>query len=911
MKNGLIANMGENMNELYSSLIDTVGQDNRLLCFESPLQKDLLLAHRFYAHEAIGMPGKFTVELLSKFGQFDDTALISKPVALGILKADGQRVWRHGLAQALRYLGADGGWHCWQVDFTSWLALLNYREDCRIWMDRSIIQIFENIFSYYNEAAGYYRFELRNEYPIQSYTTQFNESDFNFLRRWMEHYGIFCYVEYQKDQHTLVFTDDINTLRACSQPAIRFHSQSASQEEDSLLYWQPSRRLHNGRVSFASRDYLHHRQFKRAEERALLLSSSSSELEQYRYSGQYKWCSSEDGMMLARIHMEAREAAAQSVEAFSGVRGLAVGTTFTLQGHPQVDPQESYMVQSLESFAESNLPIAATCKDMPGSLGPVIDEIRQKIQPDGLDDIDHNNVSATTNAHYFNCLICHSTAQAFRLECVTPWPSIGIQTAVVTAPNGQEVYTDKLNRIQVRFNWDRLHKEGDATSCWLRMMQASSGNGWGQIHVPRVGEEVLVGFLDNNIDHPVVLGQVYGEDQPAWHSHGVMSGYRSKELQGNGYNHLLMDDATGQLRTQLASSSAETQLNLGELIYQQGNARGAFRGRGFELRTEAYGALRASQGLYLSSWPLSSGGDQLEARGVWQTLSQGQELSHTLSTTAQQYHAAALTNEEPLKKLSQNAQSRYSHSAKLGSNTMLQHGDKEDDTQRAIKQGAQGEVAGLNDALVVIASPDGIATVTPKNTLLHSGQQFNIVAGEDINLAGGKGLLASLADRFALFVHRAGIKLIAARGKIELQAQSDEIVLDADKTMRITSTKDAVIVSAKKEILLTSGDAYIRIADGDIQVHAPKNISIKGAQKLFDSGASMAQTFNQRPVTSFERKIIVRQHNGKPACHVPYEITREGGGIIRGITDEYGHVELQKSDILENLKIKLLRKRGE
>lgn len=896
------------MTEDASLLSGTVAQHNRLLCFKSPLVNEPLLAHRFHAREAVGMPGTFTVELLSQAGQLNEDDVVGKPVALGIMLANGQWVWRHGLVQALRYLGADCGWHCWHIDFTSWLALLDYREDCRIWMDRSIIQIFEDLFSSYTAAEAHYRFDLRNEYPVHRYITQFNETDFAFLRRWMEHYGLFCYVEYQEDQHTVVFTDDIDTVIAGVQPHIRFHTQNAAQQEDSVLYWQPVHQLHNGRTTLVSRDYRHHRQPHQVEDSALLLTSSSAALERYRYSGQYAWNSPEKGLQCARTHMEAQECAAHCIEALSGVRGLTVGTTFTLQGHPLVDVQTPYIVLSLDSFAESNLPVSVQCKDMPGSLGPMIRDMRQQLQADNDESKQQESNSAGTYGHYFNRLTCQSTQYAFRLACVTPTPAIGIQTAVVTAPPEHEVYTDALNRVRVRFNWDRLHSDSDTTSCWLRMMQPSSGNGWGQIHVPRAGEEVLVGFLDNNLDRPIILGQVYGEDLPAWHSHGLMSGYRSKELRGNGYNQLLMDDATGQLRAQLASSVADTQINLGELIYQEGNVRGRLRGRGFELRTNAYGALHATKGLYLSAWGQHAEDDQLEARSVWQTLAQGHELNKTLSTTAAQHHTAPLTSDPSLSKLSHNAEFRYDHASDVSFSQSS--AENSDDTQRAIEQGGQGQTAGLEDALVLVASPDGIATVTPKHTQLYSGEQFNIIAGDDINVAGGKGFLASLADRFALFVHRAGIKLVAARGKIELQAQSDELILDADKAVRVTSTKDAVIVSAGKEILLTSGDAYIRIADGDIQIHAPKNISINGAQKTFGGGASMAQEFNERPSTSFERKIIVRRHNGEPARNIPYEITREGGGVVRGVTDDQGHMALQKSDILEKIKIKLLNKKG-
>ncbi|MDP9664116.1 UNVERIFIED_ORG: uncharacterized protein involved in type VI secretion and phage assembly [Pseudomonas cremoricolorata] len=144
----------------------------------------------------------------------------------------------------------------------------------------------------------------------------------------------------------------------------------------------------------------------------------------------------------------------------------------------------------------------------------------------------------------------------------------------------------------MRFHWDRLSQDGELSSCWLRMLQPSSGPDWGSVHVPRAGEEVVVTFLDNDIDRPLIMGQVYGGHQPAWHSSGLMSGYKSEDISG-GFNQWVTDDSTGQVRTQLHSSHGHAQFNLGYLIDQRDNHRGALRGTGFELRNDAYGALRA------------------------------------------------------------------------------------------------------------------------------------------------------------------------------------------------------------------------------------------------------------------------------------------------------------------------------
>ncbi|MDH0574361.1 type VI secretion system tip protein VgrG, partial [Pseudomonas fulva] len=223
----------------------------------------------------------------------------------------------------------------------------------------------------------------------------------------------------------------------------------------------------------------------------------------------------------------------------------------------------------------------------------------------------------------------HSAPYRSPFEHTKP-TSPGPQTAVVVSPSGHELFTDTLNRVCVRFHWDRLSQDGELSSCWLRMLQPSSGPDWGSVNVPRAGEEVVVTFLDNDIDRPLIMGQVYGGHKPAWHSSGLMSGYKSKEIGGGGFNQWVMDDSTGQVRTQLHSSHGHTQLNLGYLIDQRGNHRGALRGTGFELRTDAYGALRAQQGLYLSTWKRSNAqGAQLDVSEAQQQLQNSEQRLKT------------------------------------------------------------------------------------------------------------------------------------------------------------------------------------------------------------------------------------------------------------------------------------------
>ncbi|WP_175770835.1 type VI secretion system tip protein VgrG, partial [Burkholderia anthina] len=142
-----------------------------------------------------------------------------------------------------------------------------------------------------------------------------------------------------------------------------------------------------------------------------------------------------------------------------------------------------------------------------------------------------------------------------------------LETAIVVGPRGEEVYTDELNRVKVMFVWDRQNQGDAGASCWVRVAQSDTGGGYGGVHMPRIGEEVIIGYVGGDCDRPIVLHRVYnGKVKPQWHSNGILSGYRSKEYSGAGYNQMVMDDATGQNRVQLMSSSANSMLHLGYLI---------------------------------------------------------------------------------------------------------------------------------------------------------------------------------------------------------------------------------------------------------------------------------------------------------------------------------------------------------
>ncbi|MFK3922290.1 DUF2345 domain-containing protein, partial [Pseudomonas fulva] len=374
----------------------------------------------------------------------------------------------------------------------------------------------------------------------------------------------------------------------------------------------------------------------------------------------------------------------------------------------------------------------------------------------------------------------------------------------------------------------------------------------------------------------------------------------------------VMDDSTGQVRTQLHSSHGHTQLNLGYLIDQRGNHRGALRGTGFELRTDAYGALRAQQGLYLSTWKRSNAqGAQLDVSEAQQQLQNSEQRLKTLSDTAKQHNADALqAGLDSLTQLNADTDVIYGNDNSSPSQGPSEQQRNGGDTAWAIRSGGRGKTPGYQKPLLIASSPADIATATPQNTHLHSGKHLTVSTGEDVSIASGKSLLASVVQSISLFAQNAGAKLFAAKGKVELEAQSDAMELTALQNIKLTSLEQLIEMSAQKEILLTSGGAYIRIKGSNIEVHAPGTIDIKGAKKTLDGPASMEHSFKELPTGPasgmYDEQNRLITSFGVPLENVAVEVESADGGKRVYFTDREGTTPRFFSDNESTAKVRLV-----
>lgn len=811
--------------DLIPAITGGLVQTGRLLKLDTPLGENVLVPQRVIGSSAIGRDFGFKVDVVSTSDNIELKKLIAQPVTLWLQQADQSYLPHHGYVHTTRRLGADGGLTSYQLEFASWQHFLRFRKDARIWQDKSADAILSDVFNAHPQARGAFRFSIQAALPQRSFCMQY-EDDWTFCQRIMETEGIFSYVEQAGDgkSHTIVVTDDIATLPALSPQSVDFYRSGVSSETDALVQWSGTRELQSVTLTTRTYDYKVPATPQNPKGTSVPTLTTQGDLPQqaevYEYSGAYTYGAQQEGDRLSRIRMEEWESRAKRFEGAGAVRRLDAGRWFSLSGHPEhdTDSEQNRQFAIIETawFIENNLPVSATQKQVfARSLQGELAMIKAAHQGES----DALKIAGPDGSEGFLLVKIETQrkAVAYRSPQEHHKPAMSMQTAIVVGPANEEVYTDSLNRIKVHFHWDRLNEGDENASCWIRVAMSDTGSGYGGVHVPRVGEEVIINWLDGDCDRPIVTGRVYnGSTNPDWHSNGILSGYKSKEYGGSGYNQMVLDDATGQNRMQLYSTSANSQLHLGYLIAQNDNSRGGYLGSGFDLKSDAFGAVRAGQGLYVSTYAKNVTSPQLDVSEAHTQLTGAQDMLDALSQTSETHQAESLQDSVmSLKAFASATQSNGQGAGANGGNTA---------------SGGTGSANAFSEPVLLMASPSGIALSTQQSAHVAADQQIALVSGQNVQVATGKSLVASAKEKISLFVQNSGMKFFAGKGKVEIRAHDDNVEITAQKTARLISASENVEVAAKQEILLTSGGAYIRIKNGNIEIHAPGNIDIKGSQ---------------------------------------------------------------------------------
>ncbi len=845
-----------NVTELAQAIRGGLIQRDRLLKTDIPsLPSNALVPRRAVTRSELGRDFGVVLDLVSAASDIELKMLIAQPITLWIQQADKSYLPINGYIHTARRLGADGGLSSYQLRFASWMHFLKFRSDMRYWQDKSVDAILADVFDNHPQAKGQYQFALSKPLPSRSYCRQ-SETDWNFVHRLMEDEGLFGFWRHSEDgkAHTLVITDDLHAIDALSPNAVTFERSGTGTETAGLTQWAASRTLQSTQHTTRTFDYKSPSSAGSPNGTTLPTKAGQGDLpgqaEIYEYTGAYTYPGQARGEYLSKIRLEEWESRAKRFFGAGGVRAIDAGRRFTLTGHPEHDRDSAgdreFAAIAVARYIENNLPISDHEATFPHSLQDQLAQVKACHADAAAFEVGHDDGSA---GFYLVEVEAQRASVPYRSPFEHRKPAMQLETAVVVGPKGEEVYTDELNRIKVMFVWDRQSEGRENASCWMRVVQSDTGGGYGAVHIPRVGEEVLIGYIGGDCDRPIVMHRVYnGAVKPQWHSDGILSGFRSKEYAGSGHNEMVLDDATGQNRARLFSSSANSLLHLGYLIEQNGNTRGAYLGSGFDLRTDAHGAMRAGQGLYVTTHPKQANSQPLDVSEAQQQLANADGLIESMSQVSETHQAESLdTGHDALKQFTDATRNSVPGSTAGGGRTA---------------GGGTGNANAFKEPVMLFASPAGIGVASQQSVHLANDRQTNIVSGESTFITSGKSLIAGIRDRISLFAQNAGMKLFAAKGKVEVQAHADNIELTAQKTVKMMAATEAVDVAAKQEILLTSGGAYIRIKGGNIEIHAPGKIDFKGGQHQFSGPASMQYPLPAMPGGTC-KQCVLNAHSGR------------------------------------------------
>ncbi|MFC7420937.1 type VI secretion system tip protein TssI/VgrG [Iodobacter arcticus] len=879
-----------NPQDLLASFAAAFVQSNRLISLllgDGAAWGEPLLPQHVTGSEGINRVYCYQIKCLSPSGDLELKSLLGLPVVLSIADAKGDSIERCGVISQVQLLGSDGGFAKYSLTVEPPFALLRYRRTSRIFQDLTIVEMVKQILAEHQAknpvfaAVQTVDFKLSGEYPPRSYCVQYREDDLAFVCRQLKECGLswrFEHLAGDNPQVQLVVFDDVFSIPEALDPIARFHRASATEESDSLTTWQTQRQVGSSSVALASFDYkassTNHSQSDSAVDQGDGGQQIQSSLEYYDPQAHYYASDLDQLNHDAKLRQDAFDGQKKSFTGSGTLRSLQAGQWFRLEDHPAHEwdsaEQREFAVTELNFTANNNLPV-----DLTQQLSLIAPSLLVGAALAANNPPYQVHFTAQRRGQP---LLSHLDQQEF-----TKPTSLGLQTATVVGPAGAEVHTDELGRIKLQMHWTRSaeHPEfganlDDKSSCWIRVAYPSAGSGFGHQFIPRVGMEVTVSFIEGDIDRPIVTGVVYNGSHsvPAFSGAGALpanktlSGIKTKEHEGGQYGELLFDDSKGEVRTKLSSEHGKTQLNLGYLIHPRTDGKGEPRGEGFELRTDKQGAIRANGLLISTEAKNGASGQQLDHSPAQSQLESALALAQSLGETATNQLADSIETGEGDKtvKPDNSAGSKastghlYHHvhaskSLEAGSNT-----DKDGKSKSQDQAGQQ--------KIILLHGEDGVAITSPQSQTIAAGTNLDLIAQRDTNQTSGRRWIHNVGQHISLFVagvkDKVALKIIAAKGKIQLQAQSDDIEITGDKDLKVTACKGLLSVSAKDEILVTAGGGYIRLKGGDIEIHCPGTVTIKGANHDVSGPAQMMPPLPQFPNSICKSCMLKAKDAGSP-----------------------------------------------
>lgn len=811
---------------------------------------------------------------------------------------------------------SDGGLATYQLIVRDALTIMEARTNTRVFRQASEIDITNILLREWLRnnpvLAGAFDFKLltATSYPAREFTMQYNESDAAFLRRLWKRRGLAWFFEageiMRRDavrSHRLVLFDSPQVLAQNAAGAVRYHRDDGTEVRDSITAWHAQRSLTAGRVTRHSWDYEQSSSSDATEpghhDQGVYGNGFAASLDEYLVDSPHAGDNAADYRKLTTLRMQHREYEAKYFEGESGVRDLCVGQWIAVAGHAEIDrhvrEEREFVITELRIDAENNLP-----KSLNDRITRLFTLNKWRQLDEGLD-----RASAERGARYSNRFSCVRRGIPIvpAFDPRVDLPHTQVQSVIVVAPGNEEVHCDQHGRVKVRFPAcrasDHVHAQGagasdsDTDSAWVRVASSWAGEYYGAISLPRAGDECLVTFLGGDPDKPIITGRVHGGRTPppnfthagSLPGNRFLSGIKSREVGGQRYNQLRMDDTPGQISAQLGSEHGHSQLNLGHLRHPRREGEGAPRGEGAELRSDEHVALRAAKGMLLTAWKrLNAVDNQLARTEFLSLMEQCLEQCQNLGKYAAEHQALPLDT-SPLGELKSQLKEWEN-----GSNTA-----------------PEGQGGGA--AMIGATAPEGICFATPKALVSFAGTNLDTVAQQHIQLTAGQRFNLNAGQGVSLFSHHGGIKAIAHHGKFLLQSQHDDTEVNSAKNVKVTATDGKIFLMAKEIHIIAEDGSFIKIGGG-ISLGTKGDIKHQGANFPFDGPATMAAelpTFDSgRPDQKFMLKYGAHGDDAVPAANRRFEIAMTDGSTLKGTSDASGYTELLERDAMHIAHIRIL-----
>ncbi|EKF8315123.1 TPA: type VI secretion system tip protein VgrG [Escherichia coli] len=427
--------------------------------------------------------------------------MVGKDLCVNIELDGGGKRYISGLVTAARVAGHQGRSVVYELRLEPWLKILTHTSDYKAFQNKNVVEILDEVLDEYPWPVEK---RLVENYPTRAWQVQYGETDFDFVQRLMQEWGIYWWFEHSENSHTLVLADAINVHKACADsPLVCYYQKGLKLDKEFIHTITANESLRSGQWVLNDFDFM--------KPRSLLKSTVANpretglaEYEHYEWPGDY--FTKSEGEMLTRIRMEEQRSPGSRVQGSGNIRTLMTGFTFILENYPTAEVNREYLLVQTTLFIQDNA------------------------QHSGQEQ----------HFSYSTSFELHPTSEVYRPQRTLSKPHTkGPQSAIVTGPAGQEIWTDKYGRVKVQFGWDRYGKNDENSSCWVRVSYPWAGKGFGGIQIPRIGQEVLVDFKNGDPDLPIIVGRTYNQDtMPPWGLPGAatQSGFYSHTIGGGATN---------------------------------------------------------------------------------------------------------------------------------------------------------------------------------------------------------------------------------------------------------------------------------------------------------------------------------------------------------------------------------------